>query len=123
MSYDNGMGPGPFYDNTPLPECVPRPDPLRNMLIADAFQEIANPRVSQQAVKEIGDIYMAKIRQLQDQLAQTMKERNEVVMKRDALDEVVIELAQKLGTPREELKSRYKEILKQKSEERGIPLD
>jgi len=123
MSYDNGMGPGPFYDNTPLPEYTSRPDPLRNMLIADAFQEIANPRVSQQTVSEIREIYMKKIQQLQDQLAQTMKERDQQTMKKNVFMDLALEIAEENGVPKDVVKTRYKEGLQRESEAQGIPLD
>ena len=123
MSYDNGMGPGPFYDNTPLPEYTSRPDPFHDKLVADAVQDILNPRVSQQAVDRIEALYMKKIRQLQDQLAQTMKERDQLVVKKNAMENAFIEFGEKHGTPLEGLKPLYKEKLKQESEKQGIPLD
>ena len=123
MSYDNGMGPGPFFDNTLLPEYTSRPDPFHDKFIADAVQDILNPRVSQQAVDRIEAIYMKKIRQLQDLLTQTKKERDQLVVKKNAMENAFIEFGEKHGTPLEELKPLYKEKLKQESEKQGIPLD
>lgn len=125
MGYDNGngMGPGPFYDNTPLPEWVPRPDPFHDKLIADTVQDILNPRVSQQAVDRIEAIYMAKIQRLQNELAQAVKERDQQVMKKNVFMDLALEIAEENGVPKDVVKTRYKEGLQRESKAQGIPLD
>lgn len=123
MSYENGMGPGPFYDNTPLPEYTSRPDPFHDKLIADVFQEIANPRVSQQAVDRIEAIYMKKIRQLQDQLAQTVKERNELLVKKNGYVEAIREIVQEESLDIEKVREKCKGYIAKNAAEAGVAIE
>lgn len=123
MSYDNGMGPGPFYDNTPLPEYTSRPDPFHDKLIADAVQDILNPRVSQQAVDRIEAIYMAKIQQLQNELAQVKRERNVLAVKKDGYVEAIREIVQEESLDIEKVREKCKSYIAKNAAEVGVNIE